>query len=110
MSTSNEGDLFLALSQDGRRATLEVQPDDLTLDLLDDFEAACRRLLATGRRELVIDLSRLRRIHSGFIGVVLFANSEAAGRGLVMFMVASEKIKSTFEQIAPGLVEIRESG
>jgi hypothetical protein len=109
MSAENEADLLLALSRDGRRATLEVRPDDLTLDMLDDFDAACRKLLATGRRELVIDLSRLTRIHSGFIGMVLFVNSEAVGRGLSMFMVAGGKIKASFEQIAPGLVDIRGS-
>ena len=100
--------LPINLSGDGRRATLEVAAEELTLDGLAEFDAACRKLVETGRSELVLEMSRLSRIHSGFIGVLLFINAESSGRGATMYVVACEKIKSTIEQIAPGLVDIRD--
>ena len=95
----------IAFSPDGQKAILQVETDELPLGRLEDFEHACRSLVATRRQELTIDLSRLARIHSGFIGVVLYASAEAAQAGRDLRVAASERVAATLQQIAPGLIK-----
>jgi anti-anti-sigma regulatory factor len=97
----------IAFSPDGRKAVLQVETESLHLDALQTFEEATGRLLETGRTELVVDMSPLARIHSGYIGVVLYASSEAREKGLNFSVAAGDKVRSTFDQIAPGLISFR---
>lgn len=101
-------DLRIVNLPEEQSATLKVLCERLDLDSLEDFEEACRELLHTGQQTLTLDLCKLSRIHSGFIGVLLYANSEAhlAGRRLVV--AAGGRVARTLEKVAPGLIEISE--
>ncbi len=100
----SNSDFALAHIESEDRAELQIRREELTLDALEEFEEACRRLLHTGRQRLVLDMGHLPRIHSGFIGVVLYANSEAGLAGRELEVVATPRVAAMFEKVAPGVV------
>ena len=99
----------IAFSPDGRRAILQVEDEVLGLEALQVFEEATRKLLDTGRAQLSVDMGTLSRLHSGYIGVVLYASAEAQEKGLEFAVIARRKVVQTFNQIAPGLVNFQEA-
>ena len=101
-----EDDFRLVNLPDEQRATLKVL--HLEIGEVEPFEEACRELLHTGQQDLVIDLTDLESIHSGLIGVLLFANSEAHLAGRRLTVAAGKRVAATLEKLAPGLMEISE--
>ncbi|MHC4916847.1 MAG: hypothetical protein ACYTGB_15290 [Planctomycetota bacterium] len=99
----------IAFSPDGRRAIMQVETEVLGLQALQEFEETSRKLLDSGRAELVVDMGTLNRIHSGYIGVILYASAEALEKGLEFSVNARRKVMETFNQIAPGLVRFTEA-
>lgn len=102
-------DEFRILNHPGEQsATLKVFGRRMDLDGLEAFEEACRELLHTGQQTLTVDLGKLASIHSGFIGVLLWASSEAHLAGRELVVAADGRVAGTIEKVAPGLLEVRE--
>ena len=96
-------------SPQDKRATLTVVAEEVGLEGLEAFDESCQELLHTGQQNLVVDLSRLPRVHSGYIGLILYANSEAHLAGRKLEVIAGENVIKLLNMVAPGLIEIRQS-
>jgi hypothetical protein len=53
------------------KAVLQVLPDYISLNRIDEFRDACLRLLQTARKHLVVDIRSLVRIPSGVLAGII---------------------------------------
>ena len=66
-------------------------------ELRDDFAAQCAGLLESGRREIVLDLSRVSYMASCHLSVILQLHLDAGGRGKRLRVDVTQRIAELFE-------------
>jgi hypothetical protein len=92
---------FLKLSEDPGRdmAVLEVMRDSIEMSDWEAFIAAGRKLLASGRAHLVLDLRRLHRVLSLFIGEAVRLKGLADEAGKRFTVLAAGQVGDVFKTI-----------
>jgi len=92
-------------------AVLEVLRDSVEMAEWEKFVRAGAQLLGCGQKHLVLDLRRLKRVLSLFIGEAVRLNGEARSRGRRFTVLAAGRIGDTFRMILGGdLLEIVTDG
>ncbi len=82
----------ISQSADRNSATLAVWIDALETHHTQEFGEACDRLLATGRKHLIVDLRRLQNLRSCFIGLIIKLADEAGKSGRRVAAVAAPRV------------------
>ena len=92
---------FLSITElAGRRmAVLEVRRDSIEMADWDAFVKSCRKLLGTAQPHLVLDLRKLRRVLSVFIGEALQLHSQAESQNRRFTVLASGQIGDVFRML-----------
>ncbi len=92
---------FLAVTEIPEKgmAVLEIRRDSVEMAEWDQFVKSCNKLLATGQGHLVLDLRRLRRVLSLFIGEALQLNSRAEGAGRRFTVLAAGHVGEVFRTL-----------
>jgi hypothetical protein len=88
-------------------ALLRPVTDRLEMSHAQEFQDACRQLLDTGRRKLIVNLCGLRGIPNIIIGAVLDTYVLAQGRELVLAVDAGTA--DMFKKLVTRLVAIMET-
>lgn len=73
--------------------------EDLTSPLDVEFDIACRELLESDHRELIIDLTRVKRIISQYLGALAMAASEARRTGRILTIRAGGAVYDVIRQV-----------
>ena len=92
-------------SPEDERAILSVTSDYLEISDLEDFDVACHKLVATARPTMVVDISAIENLHSGFIGVILYTHVDASERGHRLIAVAGRKTRELIGRMTREMVE-----
>jgi len=95
------------------RAVLQVHVDYISLNKVDEFRAACLRLLQTGLKHLIVDLRAVIRVPSGVLAAVIdtgmLAASGMGSRGQVT-VLASRAVLDQFRRFENvGALQFQES-
>jgi len=104
---------FLTINEVPERdmAVLEVLHDSIQMSEWDDFVKGCARLMACEQSHLVLDLRRLERVLSVFIGESVRLNSEAVNRGKRFTVLAAGQVGEVFKMLlGSDLLEIVTDG
>lgn len=71
---------------------------ELDLDQRKDFSFSAEQLLASDQPKLVLDLTKVSRMFSIFIGTIVDLNQRATQNGKVFSVLAGKKVADLFEQ------------
>ena len=78
------------------KAVLRVHVDCVSLDLVDEFRAACLRLLQTGMKHLSIDIGSLVRVPSGVVAAIIDLGMLARAGGEQLSVVVGPAAAAQF--------------
>jgi hypothetical protein len=106
-SMGEEGKFKLTLQADQGRAVLEILTERLKRDDLDEFRAACDKLLATGQKELLIEAKDMHSISSVYIGVLINLGTQAKGSGLHLVMDTTRGIADILHKLVGDVLELK---
>jgi hypothetical protein len=106
-----EGFLKLSELPEKQMAVLEVLHDSIEMAEWEDFVKGCNRLLASPQPQLVLDLRRLQRVLSVFIGEAVRLNARAGEAGKRFALLAAGQVAEVFRMLLGGdLLEIVTDG
>ncbi len=74
----------------------------MSLDLVEEFRAACLRLLQTGMKQLSIDIGSLARVPSGVIAAIIDLGMLARAGGEQLSVVVSPAAAAQFRLLDNG--------
>ena len=97
----------LTIQADAGKAVLEILTERLKRDDLDEFRAACEKLLATGQKDLLIEARGMHVISSAFIGVLINLGSQANDKGLHLVMDTTRGIADILHMMVGNTLELK---
>ncbi len=90
----------LSETKDKDSAVVEFSVGALEVYHAGEFQEACDGLLASGRKYLILDLSRLQNLRSQFIGMVIKLSDDAGKGERHLAVVASRRVIRVLEMFA----------
>jgi hypothetical protein len=105
-------DVFkLSESEEKGSATLVVKAGALEVFHLESFGDHCDRLLATGRKLLILDLRMMHNIRSRFIGLIIKLADDARGSGRRAAVLATKRVAQMLAMFADEVgLDVRTEG
>jgi anti-anti-sigma regulatory factor len=80
-------------------ATLEVLQDLLGMADRDEFVAGCRELLESNQKRLVMDLRKVRRIFSMYLGTIVDLSDRASRKGQQLSVKATPPVANLIRSV-----------
>jgi anti-anti-sigma regulatory factor len=96
-----DGEPFrISQSEESKSATLAVCVDALEAYHAEAFSQACDRLVATGRKHLIVDLRRPQNLRSRFIGVMIKLADDAGKADRRVAVLAAPRVAQLLKVFA----------
>ena len=94
-------DVFkISESEEKESATLVVKATALEVFHLESFGEYCDKLLATGRKHLILDLRRMHNIRSRFIGLIIKLADDARNDGRRTGVLANRRVAQMLDMFS----------